>query len=222
MRLRAPASAAVIICAGYALMPNAMALPATLQGAPSPPPAATSPGASASPAATAPPAPGSQTILLPGGTNVAISLSEPISSGNAKVGDQFAIVVKKEVDAGGWIVIPAGAAGHATITSAEGASTNGSGGKLALSVDWVYSEDGGKVALSPTNHASENGDNKGAASTATLLSWALLGPLGFFAHNFVRGHDVTIGTDKTFVVFVDHDVHVQTAVKANAGPGFDK
>jgi len=222
VRLRAPASAAVIICAADALIPNAIAFSAPTQGPPTPPALVASPAASTSPAATATSAPGSQTILLPGGTNVAISLSEPISSGNAKIGDQIGIVVKKEVDEGGWLVIPVGSAGHATVTSAEGASTNGSGGKLALSVDWVYSEDGGKVALSPTNHASENGDNKGAASTATLLSWALLGPLGFFAHNFVRGHDVTIGTDKTFVVFVDHDVHVQTGVKANAGPGFDK
>ncbi len=130
-------------------------------------------------------------------------------------------VVKKEVDVGGWVVIPAGASGHATITSVEHAGSNGSGGKLAMSVDWVYSADGGKVQLSQTNHASENGDNKGAASTATLLSWALLGPLGFFAHNFVRGHDVTIGTDKTFTVFIDHDVHVVATQKAAESPGFD-
>jgi len=160
-------------------------------------------------------------ILVPGGTTVSVSLAEPISSGTANVNDQIGIVVKKEVDADGMVVIPDGASGHATITSVEHAGSNGSGGKLAMSVDWVYSTDGGKVQLSQTNHASENGDNKGAASTATLLSWALLGPLGFFAHNFVRGHDVTIGTDKTFTVFVDHDVHVVTTQKAAQGPGFD-
>jgi hypothetical protein len=160
-------------------------------------------------------------ILVPGGTTVSVSLAEPISSGTANVNDQVGIVVKKEVDVGGWVVIPAGASGHATITSVEHAGSNGSGGKLAMSVDWVYSTDGGKIQLSQTNHASENGDNKGAASTATLLSWALLGPIGFFAHNFVRGHDVTIGTDKTFTVFVDHDVHVITTQKAAEGPGFD-
>ena len=32
---------------------------------------------------------------------------------------------------------------------------------------------------------------------------------------------VTIGTDKTFAVFVEHDVHVQTAQKAGAGHLFD-
>jgi hypothetical protein len=37
----------------------------------------------------------------------------------------------------------------------------------------------------------------------------------------VRGHDVSIGTDKSFTVFVDHDVHVQASQKAAATAGFD-
>ena len=158
--------------------------------------------------------------MIPGGTTVAIALTEPVSSATANLNDQIAVVVKKEVDVGGWLVIPAGSNGHATVTSVEHAAGNGSGGKLSLSVDWVYSTDGGRVQLSQTNHASESGDTKGAASTATLLSWVFLGPLGFFAHNFVRGRDVTIPTNKTFTVFVDHDVHVQATQKAGQGQGF--
>ncbi len=161
-----------------------------------------------------------QTLLVPGGTTVVVALTEPISSATAKENDQIAIVVKKEVDVSGWVVIPAGANGHATVTSVEHAAGNGSGGKIAMSIDWVYDADGEKVQLSETNHAAETGDTKGAASTATLISWALLGPLGFFAHNFVRGRDVTIGTDKTFTVFVDHDVHVQVSQRAAQDQGY--
>jgi hypothetical protein len=161
------------------------------------------------------------TILVPGGTTVVVALTEPISSATANVNDQVAIVVKKEVDVGGWLIIPAGANGHATVTSVEHASGNGSGGKLAVSIDWVYCSDGGKIQLSETNHAAETGDTKGAASTATLLSWIFLGPVGFFAHNFVRGRDVTIGTNKTFTVFVDHDVHVPASQRTAQGPGFE-
>jgi hypothetical protein len=169
----------------------------------------------ASPASAMP-----QSMLVPGGTTVVVALTEPISSATAHENDQVAIVVKKEVDVGGWIIIPAGANGHATVTSVEHAAGNGSGGKLAMSIDWVYGADGEKIPLSETNHAAETGDTKGAASTATLLSWVFLGPLGFFAHNFVRGRDVTIGTDKTFTVFVDHDVHVQVAQRAGQATGF--
>lgn len=183
---------------------------------PSPlPTGATSPAPT--PSASLPPG----TVLVPGGTSVTVSLSEPISSSTANVNDQVGIVVKKEIDVNGYEVVAANANGHATVTNVQHAGGNGSGGKLALSVDWIYSVDGGKIALSSTNHASEDGDQKGAASTATLLSWALLGPIGFFAHNFVRGKDVTIGTDKTFTVFVDHDVHVASTQKAGSGAGFD-
>jgi hypothetical protein len=178
------------------------------------------PKATAAPSASPSPASGTSTTLVPGGTTVVVGLTEPVSSGSANENDQIALIVKRDVTVNGIIVIASGANGHATVTSVTRAGGNGSGGKIAMSVDWVYGVDGGKVALSQTNHASENGDNKGAASTATLLSWALLGPLGFFAHNFVRGHDVTIGTDKSFTVFVDHDVHVQ-AQKSAAAAGFD-
>jgi hypothetical protein len=159
-------------------------------------------------------------VLVPGGTAVVVGLTEPVSSGTANENDQIALIVKRDVVVNGIIVIASGASGHATVISVTRAGGNGSGGKIAMSVDWVYGVDGGKVALSQANHASENGDKKGAASTATLVSWALLGPLGFFAHNFVRGHDVTIGTDKSFTVFVDHDVHVQAQKSATAA-GFD-
>ncbi len=172
--------------------------------------------------AAAAPATVPQQVLVPGGTTVVVSLTEPISSATASVNDQVAIVVKKPVDVNGWLIVPEGANGHATVTAVQHAGGNGSGGKITMSVDWVYSVDGGMIQLSTTNHASESGDSKGAASTATLVSWILLGPVGFFAHNFVRGRDVTIGTDKTFTVFVDHDVHVKAAQRAGQAQAFDQ
>jgi hypothetical protein len=178
---------------------------------------------SASPAlAGAPPRGGAKKVLVPGGTTVVVSLTEPISSATANVNEQVGIVVNKPVVVNGWVVVPAGAHGHATVTGVAHAAGNGSGGKINMSVDWVYSSDGGMLQLSATSHASENGDTKGAASTATLLSSVLLGPVGFFAHNFVRGRDVTIGTDKTFTVFVDRDTRVKTSRRAGRAQVFDQ
>ncbi|MGA3037761.1 MAG: hypothetical protein ABSE64_09805 [Vulcanimicrobiaceae bacterium] len=162
-------------------------------------------------------------IVLPGGTIVKVSLSEPLSSATAKEGDQVAIQVVNEVDVGGWRVVPKGSPGHATVETVDTAGSNGHGGQLSLVIDWVYSEDGGKIKLSPSNHASESGQQKGAASTATIVSYVLLGPLGLFAHNFVRGRDATIDTKKVFQVFVDRDVHVVTTAKAtDPSAGFNK
>jgi len=143
---------------------------------------------------------------------------EPLSSATAAVDDQVAIVVRKPVVINGYLFIAEGANGHATVTSVEHAAGNGSGGKLAITIDWVYAVDGGKIKLSQTNHASESGVCKGASSTATIATYLLLGPLGLFAHNFVRGKDVTITTKQNFVVFVDHDVYLVAQPYGGASP----
>jgi hypothetical protein len=161
-------------------------------------------------------------VPVPGGTAVRVSLAEPLSSGTARQGDTIPIVVSKDVIVNGMLIAKKGAGGQATISQAVGAGGNGSGGRLALSVDWVFSVDGGKILLSSVNHSTDTGDSKGAASTATLASYLILGPLGLFAHNFVRGRDVTIGTDKVFEVYVDHDVHVRSDKQFAADAGFDK
>lgn len=162
------------------------------------------------------PSPPGEDLL--GGTTVTVSLVEPVSSATADVDDQVAIVVRKPVVIKGYLFIAAGANGHATVTSAEHSAGNGSGGKLAISIDWVYAVDGGKIKLSQTNHASETGDTKGASSTATIATYLLLGPLGLFAHNFVHGKDVSISPKQNFVVFVDHDVHLPAQLYAGPSP----
>lgn len=191
----------------------------------SPSGAAATPASGFDPAATPTPAvsPGPMSmVLLAGGTDVKVSLSEPISSQSANVGDTVPIVVDQEVDASGFIVIPKGSNGEATVALVDHAGGNGHGGKLGLEMNWVYSADHGKVLLSNVDHATgEDTDKKGAASTATILSYVFLGPLGLFAHNFVHGKDVTIPTTQVFKIFVDHDVHIQATAKAVAPSGFD-
>jgi len=198
--------------------PPTLAAPTTTTAAPATGPAnGFDPPATPAPIESAPP----HIIVVPGGTHVDVSLTEPITSANANVGDTVTLVVDREVDVGGYIVIPKGSNGQATITQVDHAGGNGHGGKLALTMDWVYSADHGKILLSNVDHSSGNDtDQKGAASTATILSYVFLGPLGLFAHNFVHGKEVTIPTTKVFSVFVDHDVHVASAQKAEIA-GFD-
>jgi hypothetical protein len=173
------------------------------------------------PATSAPKLP-TTAIVLAGGTTVEVSVSEPISSNTAKLDDIVPIIVDKEVDADGFVVIPKASNGAATVALVDAAGGNGHGGKLGLTMNWVYSADHGKVLLSDVNHSAGAGsDQKGAASTATILSYVLLGPLGLFAHNFVRGKDVTVETTQRFNVFVDHDVHVSAFQKAQIASGFD-
>jgi hypothetical protein len=174
----------------------------------------------ATPAPGPPSAP--HVLVVPGGTHVDVSLTEPVSSANANVGDTVTIVVDHNVDVGGYIVIPKGSNGQATVAQVDHAGGNGHGGKLGLTMDWVYSADHGKILLSNIDHSTgDDTDKKGAASTATILSYVFLGPVGLFAHNFVRGKDVTIDTTKVFTVFVDHDIHVAAMQKEELA-GFDQ
>ena len=202
----------------FIFLVSALMAPAMAQQTPTPSatPAAFDPAATPIPALPATP------VLVGGGTSVEVSLSESVSSNTANVGDIVPITVDKEVDASGFVVIPKGANGEATVTLVDHAGGNGHGGKLGLTMNWVYSADHGKILLSNVNHAAGAGSSKkGASSTATILTYVLLGPLGLFAHNFVRGKDVTISTTKDFHVFVDHDVHVEATQKATTSAGFD-
>ena len=95
------------------------------------------------------------------------------------------------------------------MTTVEHAGGNGHGGKVVLTMNWAYAVDGTKVDLASTSQDGGSGDKKGSASTATIASYALLGPIGLFAHNFVHGKDVTIGTDKVFVLYTDHNIDIR-------------
>lgn len=180
---------------------------------PLPSPAATT--ASPSPASTP------TTVLVPAGTAVSVSFLEPVSSDSATQGSQIPVQVNQEVDINGMMVIAKGAQGQATLTTVQHSGGNGSGGKIQFNVDWVYSVDGGKVALSPVNSTTPNADRKGAASTLGILGWATFGILGLFSHNLAHGNAAIIKPDKTFSVFVDHSVHVTTNRVTTVAPGYD-
>ncbi len=147
-------------------------------------------------------------VTVPGGTQVPVNVSEPISSSNANVGDVFQITTAQAIVVDNWIVIPKGSPGQGEVVSVDRAGSHGHSGSLGLQVDYVYSADGGKIKLSNISHATSAEGNSGAASTATIAGYVVLGPLGLLAHNFVKGKDVTVDPSKTILVFVDFTCHV--------------
>jgi hypothetical protein len=162
-------------------------------------------------------------VIIPGGTNVLVSLSEPLSSASAVVGDHVALVVREEVDIDGWVAIAQGANGEGTVVAAAHSGGNGRGGKLAVHIDCVYAADGQKVALSNVDHPNLTNDKKGAASTATIATSLLLLPvglslIGLFAHNWVRGKDVVLDPKTVYPEFVDQTMRVAASTKATLTP----
>ena len=99
-----------------------------------PAPEAKAPEKKAAPPKPAAPAP----LMLGSGTRVPMTASESISTRSAKAGDAFSATVSQDVkDAGGRVVIPAGAAVSGTITAAEPAPNPNSSGRIELAVTSV-------------------------------------------------------------------------------------
>jgi hypothetical protein len=178
---------------------------------------------SATPAATdttvvAPATPAGIAVI--GGTPVKIALVEQIASNTAHAGDRLRFRTLDVVTSDGWIVIDKGALGEAEVLSAESAGGNGHPGKMQIQFDWVYGTDGLKIALSDVPETQNGEGQKGGASTATIASYLVLGPLGLFAHNFVHGKDIIIKPDQKLQVYVASTVHIVPTTHVTSADGF--
>lgn len=160
-------------------------------------------------------------VTIPGGTPVTIRMVDTIDSGTANVGDTFEFKVDDDVVVNGYVVIARGAAGKGEVTKVDRAGTHGHPGSLGVNLEYVYAVDGEKVRLSGDNKTTTGEQRKGAASTATIIGYATLGIGGLFAHNFVKGRNITLDPSKTFSAYVVDTVHVVSnqrgAAAANDG-----
>jgi hypothetical protein len=174
-------------------------------------------------AALAAPPPASNLVSgLALGTPITILLDRPLSSRGTTSGQTFTFHSADNVYAvdGNHVAILKGAPGSGEVETVEGAAGNGSGGKIALQFDWIVATDGTKVPLTNSQSSTEGGDTKGASSTATIATYLLLGPLGFFAHNFVRGKDAEVSTKTPLTAYVDRAIRpgpISTLPPANTG-----
>jgi|ERR1700676_1811293 len=160
--------------------------------------------------------------VVPTGLPISITLDAPLSSSSAQVGDKFAFVALKDVVSNGYVVVQKGAQGEGQIALAERAGGNGHPGKLGLQFNWIAAVDGSKIQLTDTQRTDEGEAKKGASSTATIATYVLLGPLGLFAHNFVRGRDVTLNEQSKISAYVDHTVNISSHISETVQPGFAK
>ena len=140
------------------------------------------------------------TVNLPAGTPLQVQVINPISSGDASVGQRFAFQAAAPVVIGNRVLIVRGARGMGhvlRVSKAQGKSA----GELTLQFTSVRAVDGSIVALTEVARNKGNPE-KGKASTATIAATIALGPLGLFAHNMVKGKDVTITSDQRFPAWV--------------------
>jgi hypothetical protein len=161
-----------------------------------------------------------QRIVLPGGTIVTVFVVDPISSATAHVGDTFAVRAKDDVVVNGWVAISKGAEGQGEVLSVEQAGKHGHPGTIGIQMDWIYAADGEKVRLTSQNKTQEGEGKAGESSTVTIISAVFLGIPGLFAHNFVKGKDITLDDTHPLQAFINDSVYIvakDRAVASNAG-----
>jgi hypothetical protein len=159
-------------------------------------------------------------LILPGGTPLAIRLKDKVSSETANVGDNFTFEAASDTVVDGWIAIPKSSTGQGTVMKVDRAGKHGHAGSLALQLDWVYAADGNRVKLTsqPSNAAGES--KAGTSSTVTIISSLFLGIPGLFAHNFVKGKDVTLDGETPLRAYVDESVYVVASNRSTQGTGY--
>lgn len=145
-------------------------------------------------------------VTLPAGTRVEVHVVNPISSGNATVGQQFTFQAAAPVIVGNRVVIQKGASGTGEIVRVSKAQGK-SAGEITLNFQNIHSVAGTLVPLTEDSKRFGNAE-KGKASTATIAATIALGPLGLFAHNMVKGKDVNITPAQTFHAWVKSNVSV--------------
>lgn len=145
-------------------------------------------------------------VNLAVGTQVRVNVVHPLSSGTATVGQRFAFAAAAPVVVGGHVVISKGALGSGHVVKATKAQGK-SPGAMTLAFDTIHAVDGSLIPLTEDRSVTGNAE-KGKASTATIAATIALGPLGLFAHNMVKGKDVTITPDKTFPAWVKNSSSV--------------
>lgn len=140
------------------------------------------------------------TVSVPAGTQVQLRVVHQLSSGTATAGQRFAFEAAAPVIINNRVVIAKNALGSGHVVNAEKAQGK-SAGKMTLSFDTIHAADGSLIPLTEDSRVKGNSE-KGKASTATIAATIALGPLGLFAHNMVKGKDVTVTPDKTFPAWV--------------------
>lgn len=172
------------------------------------------PAPATSPATTASALPAPHTLL--DGTPVKLRLSQTLSSGDARVGQEIPFEVVEDVVVDGIPVLPKGATAIGTVTEAEHKKSMGRAGKLNISISYARLADQEKAALRAVKD-SKGGGHVGAmtgAIVATSIVFFPAAPLFLFIH----GKDITIPQGTEITAFVEGDMHLDMARFGAAAP----
>jgi len=121
-------------------------------------------------------------ITLPPNSEVVVTPNDTVSSKSVKVGDKVRVSTRFDVMQEGFIMIPRGTVGEATISYRTGKGAFGKSAKMEIEFNWL-DLNGRRIPLSG-KFRQEGEGNTGAAVGAVVA----VGPFGAF----VTGHSATL------------------------------
>ena len=145
-----------------------------------------------------------ESILLPDGTPVQISLNRTLSSSDAQKGDNVDFTVVEDVSVNGTLVIKRGAVAMATVTVARKKRRMGRAGKLNVNIDYVELVNGQRVGLRAVEEAKGKGRQKHITGAMVATGIFFFPAAPFFL--LVKGKNITIPEGTIVMAYIDRDV----------------
>ncbi len=148
-------------------------------------------------------------LTIPDGTPIELRLAENVSSAHAHVGDVLKFIVVKDVNLGGFTVIPAGTMARGSVTGVKGRRLLGMGGQVSLKLDSVVLDNGDRVALRATKEVKGGSRTKlmvGGMIATALIFWPAA-PIFLLTH----GHSSTVTKTTEIAAQTDGAVTVLAA-----------
>ena len=141
-----------------------------------------------------------ETMKVPTGTPITLSLMETVSSKTAEVGQRVRFTVDSDVLVGGKILIKKGASAWGEVTAASAAGMAGIAGALTISLQIVEAIDGTMIPISST---------KGAKGESKLAQSVAITALCCIFEIFMKGEDVTFQTGSIYSAYVLAPVEIK-------------
>ena len=140
-----------------------------------------------------------QTVKVPEGTEVVISVDDKLSSDTSHEGDRFSISLADDIVLADGTKLPAGLKGAGEVTHAKKKGMMGKPGELNVRFDYIKAGDT-KIKL-----RGQKGAEGDARYGTTITLTVLFGPLGLIKH----GKDVEIKPGQRMTIFTDSDASVE-------------
>jgi hypothetical protein len=148
-------------------------------------------------------------LTIPDGTPIELRLVESVSSNDAHKGDRLNFIVVKDVNLGGYTMVPAGTIARGTITEVKGKRFLGIGAKISLRLDSLELADGEILKLRASKVVKGGSRTKLMAGAIIATSIIFLPATPIFL--LTRGRESTVVKTTEITAQVEGPAVVQVA-----------